>query len=205
MTDVYSCHRKFLHVKAKFFLSQTISFCDNKFLFVTRNFFLWHKEFHLSYLFVTGNFSLQQGISSCNSSFFLSQEISSCHRKFLVSQEISSCQSKILPVTGYFFLWQEISSCDKRFLLVTRNFLLWHEIFHLSYLSRFATKCGNSNKNFVWGTQISCHLGCQDARKNPTLFARRSDRTIKLTHPFQCAVWAIKNFPIKYIDQNLLW
>ena len=136
---------------------------------MTRNFFLWHKEFNLSYLLVTGNFSLTQEVSSCDRSFFLSQKISSCHRKFLVSQEISSCQSKILPVTGNFFLWQEISSCEKKFLLETRNFFLLNEIFHLSYLSRFETKCGNSNKKFVWGTQILCHLGWQDARKNPTL------------------------------------
>ena len=31
------------------------------------------------------------------------------------------------------------------------------------------TKCGDSNRDFLWGLMILCHLGCQDAHKYPDL------------------------------------
>ena len=91
------------------------------------------------------------------------------HRSLYLWQEIHSYYRNNLA--GIVFLWEEIICFflflwPQEILLVTGNIILQQEM-----LFRLITvkHCGYSDRYFLWGGRISCHLGCQDARKNPTL------------------------------------
>ena len=89
------------------------------------------------------------------------------------SLNASLCDRKFLSVIRGFLPWQEVSSWHWKFLPVTESLFLYQEVSSIEFSSReysiFATKCGNSTTHFVWGLKNLCHLGCWDARKNPTL------------------------------------
>ena len=65
-----------------------------------------------------------------------------------------------VPDRGMLILSKELCSCDRD----VAPFFFWYDI-----SLHFETMCIDSDKYFMWGLKISCHLGCQDASKNPTL------------------------------------
>ena len=90
------------------------------------------------------------------------------------------CDQEPFLLTGNSFLLQENYSYDKKFVPMTTYFVIWREIFLTLFMTGILQhgnlfchitggKCGSSNKDSLWGLRISCHLGFQDARKNPTL------------------------------------
>ena len=101
---------------------------------------------------------------------------------------IIPCDKFLLTITGMIFLWKkimyfllfaDISFFHRTFCSATQIFFLWQKIpfragnlFLLVTTCMFATMCKNSNKYFMWGSKIQCHLGCQDAVKISPWFAQ---------------------------------
>ena len=84
----------------------------------------------------------------------------------------------LLPGTSYYvrnvhhmtmrrslFLWKEITP----FLLICTLAIISFFWDGNWFCLISAPKCGDCKKNLLWGLRILCHLGCQDARKKPTL------------------------------------
>ena len=121
----------------------------------------------------------------------MSREVFVFCKENLSVTDFSYYNEELLLVTGNicvgvefkFFLWQVIKSCDmKYFLSVTKilcdrkSFLVTDNIKARKFILK--TKWGDSIKDFLWGLRISCHLGCQDAHKNPNLSKRIGGRLL---------------------------
>ena len=78
-------------------------------------------------------------------------------------------QGRFVTVRGISFLSKECFFLSEK--LCYKYFLFWDRM--LFCLIK-ATKGGGSNKYFLWGLRILCHLGYQDARKNSSLLLTHS-------------------------------
>ena len=159
----FASHRSFIPVTGIVFLTQEFYSCPKNDVSVTGILLLWPffpcvTEILFSFMFLMDFSYCDQEPLHVTGNSFLWNGFSSYDKYLNHVKGIMSCNSFVLTL----FLWQDISSCDRKSLLVTENVILQQEI--SSHLIT-ARKCGDSHKDFLWGLSISCHLGCQDARK----------------------------------------